>query len=552
MWKAIKWLLATLWTFSFGFAVFLLQNWVLDKPLPNLPRFILLLTAYRFIFIAASIVIGILASLAFYKDALRNLEKKVWLYKSTWRLKPTDINPSKAWYDPFFIKRPEVDGALKILDQGQGVLIVGVPLLGKTRCAYEVLKQMRGYKVLRLTTTSQDIAEIQIPRFLLFLKPKLVLFLDDLQEYLDKYSPPHLLHQLHKQSKLLKILATCRTGEELEAVQRNQPFAAFINQNLKTLNIKELSLEEGRILADHFKREWREDAFNGTPGSIVFGLEIMLQRFLASSLEVKTLMRSLYLMYKSGIRSYRLSLAEAITQQVYRLEGSRPLIENAWRWLQKAGYLTIEKDYIVPTHEVYIEASFYPDYEFGDISQDLNSLWNLVLNNKFMSEIFDLALNASQKNDHAVAEERYRRYLELAGPNPGLISKEEAAAAQFNLASLLDRTGRTEEAEKQYRDLIRFYPNLGVAHLNLADLLAKSGMNKEAEQEYREAVRHDPNFLLSHYSLGIFLQKQERYEDAEMEFREAILCDPRLIHPRMALADLLGQRERWAEAERVS
>jgi predicted O-linked N-acetylglucosamine transferase (SPINDLY family) len=46
---------------------------------------------------------------------------------------------------------------------------------------------------------------------------------------------------------------------------------------------------------------------------------------------------------------------------------------------------------------------------------------------------------------------------------------------RFNLAVLLDDTGRTDEAIAAYREVIAADPSFADAHFNLARLLEKSG-----------------------------------------------------------------------------
>ena len=146
MWKVIKWGLGTLWILFLGFAVFVFQKWISGSELPNLPPILSFLSAHRFALVLTLSLVGMLALVAFQQDSLKNLQKKVLFYTSTSRLKPSDMNPSKAWYDRYFIPRPVVNKVAGMLDAGHGAVLFGVPLAGKTRCAFEVLKRLRGYQ----------------------------------------------------------------------------------------------------------------------------------------------------------------------------------------------------------------------------------------------------------------------------------------------------------------------------------------------------------------------------------------------------------------------
>ncbi len=575
MWKTIKWLLTTLWGLSLGFAVFTFYNWISGKPLPKLPLFLSYLSANKLALILIFFLLGILALVAFQREILNNLENKVRFYKSTCQLKPSHINPSEAWYDRFFIERPSADRVGDLLVKGDGVVLLGVPLIGKTRFAFEALKRLGGYHVLTLTADKQDISAIKVPRSYLLFKPRLILFLDDLQRYIEKFSLLDLHRHLGKQSHSLTILSTCRSGDEFDAVKNDQYFGPFINHYLEKVYVEELSREEEKALAAHLNRDWSETAYNGTPGSIVFNLEGMLLRLRASSDEVRTIMRSLYLVHEAGIQTYRVGLAERVAEKIYRLMSDRIRFENAWRWLQSGGFLTIERQKAVPTHAVYIESSFCPDYEFGDTARDLDALQEMVLAGAETQEIFDIALRSQIRGDSLCAEAGYRRYLELVPTKSSVHSNlgvllanqgkaEEAereyreaircdpnyAPAHYNLGLLLDDQGQTQEAEREFREAIRCDYNYAPAHSNLGLLLANEGKAEEAEREYREAIRCDPNYAPAHSNLGLLLANQGQTQEAEWEYREAIRCDPNLAAAHSNLGLLLANLGKAEEAER--
>ena len=577
MWKVIKWGLTTSWGFLFASALFIFTTWLAGKPIPNLPHLLSLLSANRFWVVPVLILLGILTLVAYQRDSLKNLEKKVGFYKSTSRLGPSDINPSKPWHDPYFLARPAVKKVVGMLDAGHGAVLLGVPLVGKTRCAFEVLKQLRGYHVLSLTPEKQNIAEIRIPRsYLIFkiFKPKVILFLDDLQGYAEKVSPVHLVQHLGKQSKSLAVLATCRSGDEFRDAKKDQAFRSFINQNLEVVDVEELSKNEEKKLAAHFGREWTATSYNGTPGSIVFGLEEMKQRLIGASGEAKALMRSLCLLREAGIETYRQVLTQNVAENVYEVKITRPSADSAWRWLSNAGFLAIRSGMVVPTHAVYIESSFSTDYEAGDTAKDMRTLWQLVSVDGNAREIYDIALNYALRDDHQMAETGFRKYLELVpadswahyGLGVALEKQgrtEEAARefretirldpsyteAHYNLGVVLGKQGWAEEAEREFREAIRLNPNLAEPHYNLGVELGKQGRTKEEETEYREAIRLDPNDASAHYNLGVVLDSQGRAEEAEAEFHEAIRSNPNLAEPHYNLGLVLGNQERIKEAE---
>ncbi|MCK4735691.1 MAG: tetratricopeptide repeat protein [Methanophagales archaeon] len=101
-------------------------------------------------------------------------------------------------------------------------------------------------------------------------------------------------------------------------------------------------------------------------------------------------------------------------------------------------------------------------------------------------------------------------------------NKKELAENKFLLALMHKYIGRTEEAEKEYREAIRINPNYAEAHNNLGILLGELKRFEEAEKEYREAIRINPNYAEAHNNLGNLLSDLKRFEEAEKEYRESI------------------------------
>src|SRR5262249_39147605 len=106
--------------------------------------------------------------------------------------------------------------------------------------------------------------------------------------------------------------------------------------------------------------------YDGTPGSVLFNLDAMRQRLRDAGPEAKAMMRTLNLMHEAGLLTLRLTRAESVARKVYELQIDRRAAESAWRWLAENGFLVIEGNEVVPTHAVYIESSFFPNYNLGD------------------------------------------------------------------------------------------------------------------------------------------------------------------------------------------
>jgi tetratricopeptide (TPR) repeat protein len=91
----------------------------------------------------------------------------------------------------------------------------------------------------------------------------------------------------------------------------------------------------------------------------------------------------------------------------------------------------------------------------------------------------------------------------------------------ISLGILLEDLQQYDEAEKEYREIIKIDPDFAEAHFNLAYLLADLQRYDEAEKEYIEVIRIYPDYVKAHYVLGVLLKKLQRYDEAKKEILKA-------------------------------
>jgi arylsulfatase A-like enzyme/Flp pilus assembly protein TadD len=97
-----------------------------------------------------------------------------------------------------------------------------------------------------------------------------------------------------------------------------------------------------------------------------------------------------------------------------------------------------------------------------------------------------------------------------------------------NLAGLYRATGRRELAVQEVRTVTEMRPNYATAWLNLGHLQAEAGRWNEAEEAFLRVVQIDPMNAVGHRGLGYVLRAQGRPGEARHEEEEAERLDPRL------------------------
>ncbi len=150
--------------------------------------------------------------------------------------------------------------------------------------------------------------------------------------------------------------------------------------------------------------------------------------------------------------------------------------------------------------------------------------------------------------------------------------KVAAAVARQELARILFREGRFDEAETEFRAVVEARrrvlgdddPATRLARYNLAGVLQKQGRLDEAEAEYRAVLdsetrtqgAEDPSTLITRHELARILFRLGRFDEAETELRAVVEArrrvlgddDPDTVDSRLDLARTLSRDRRPDEA----
>ena len=120
--------------------------------------------------------------------------------------------------------------------------------------------------------------------------------------------------------------------------------------------------------------------------------------------------------------------------------------------------------------------------------------------------------------------------------------------AYINLGNALRREGRVDEGIAQYRKALDLDPNYADAHLDIGNALLAQGHADAALPEYVEALRINPNYAQAHFNLALLFSAQSRPDNALTEYHEALRIDPNLAEAHANLGFLLLQLGRTDEA----
>ncbi len=122
------------------------------------------------------------------------------------------------------------------------------------------------------------------------------------------------------------------------------------------------------------------------------------------------------------------------------------------------------------------------------------------------------------------------------------------ATAEFNLATVLDRHDRWEEAHAHYVRALSIDPFHTGAMNNLAVGLDRRGQTREAIGHFERAIDIDPGNAEFYVNYGSALIQQSRFEDAVRVLTIAIGLEPRAANAHNNLGIALARQSRLQDA----
>lgn len=438
--------------------------------------------------------------------------------------------------------------------------------------AYELIKQLENWKVLRLEPDGLDLTDQLTFPFLY--SPKVIWFIDDLNKYIGK-RPLDSVKRILDGSCRLRIVATCREGKALDGARKNTEMCSFLESFGGPISCQDLSLDEWVALARSTGKVARRDLFDGTPGSVTLRLDEKKDGLGSAHQPEKEIMRGMYLLLRLNIYDARPELLSKVTTRVLTPDLSASQFDAALTWLKDNEFLLDQSGKLRPKHDVYLTDRVFEYYpkQGSKLGSDLKSTTSVVEEYGCGREIasagvywgaagrHDLALGllekaaekspddatvkfhlgyalyASERTEDAI--EAYKRAIELS---PAFFE------ARTELAIALEKNRQIDEAIAAHREAIGLRPRAPEPVYNLAHTLLVKGQLNEAIKAYHKAIKLQPTDADAHDNLGNALMEKGQVSHAMAHYRRAIKLRPDHANAYSNLGDALREKGDFDQA----
>ena len=259
------------------------------------------------IFLILSFLVGIL----YLKN--KNFKNQFRVVKSPSKIDHEDFDLSGGLYNDYYLKRDETESKsgkyptveYKIsekLKNEKDVTILAKPDAGKTRCAYEVVKELPRHFVILIPRYDGSISagDLKQPVRTWYMKKKhYILFLDDAQQYAEKTWIADVIDRIQEKNPIC-VLTTIRTGNELIKAKSGPLFklgrcGRLLNDNDVIEDLRDLKPNEMKKLGEGTGNEVLPEYESvGTPGIIITqNWKPFIDRYLnLDNVEAKLLMKA--------------------------------------------------------------------------------------------------------------------------------------------------------------------------------------------------------------------------------------------------------------------
>ena len=330
-----------------------------------------------------------------------------------------------------------------------GICIFGRPAQGKTRLAWEVMRA----ELPSWTLVHWSHERIHSLNFATQHNREVILWLDDIHEYANP-NEGVILNDLPRRFAeagiRLIIVATCRDGED--QLQATKHLGTLLEQ-LIPVTLEDISTNEAADLAKLLTQEGlnvSNDEFDGTPGSLIFGLQRMTSRYLGLTDSAQIVLKAMKLLHSVRVYKYTEKIVKNVSHDVFGLETKE--WRKSYESLDRNDFIKISRfnneRVIEPVAEIYLERVVvdYPS-PHSKLQDDWGNLKECFQLHKDAGELVSLALSAKTEfpktrlNIYQFCEECNNAALKIFFDEHDLVSW---AGTQNNLGTLfLDQAEET-------------------------------------------------------------------------------------------------------------
>lgn len=252
--------------------------------------------------------------------------------------------------------------------------------------------------------------------------------------------------------------------------------------------------------------------------------------------------------------------------EIHSLQSFLPIAESVWPYIQNIGtteerdVLKKQLDHLFQRKKLFLQLKFNEALSFlPQEKKALKERENIELSKAYQKKVSNFYPRDSKRL--LWLARGLRTLLNIQGDNPedqeylkNMLQKAVKADPNFSethleLADVLLKEGKQDEAVTHYKEVIRIQPNSFLAHIMLGNILSNKGEHLEATEQFRRAIEINPLNSAAHNNLAILLIQQKKADEAIRYLREALQIDPKNADIHNTLGAALLEKGAIEEAE---